>query len=540
MTIYEGKPVCGGIAIGSIAVFSNPVAVIQQTLVQDKTAEWNRFLQAKQTADAQLATLFNQTFARLGEEEAEIFDVHRLMLQDPTLLQPVSQYIQQEGKNAAWAVQLVAQQLSNTFLQIDDEYMSARSADILDLANRVINILLNHTQTFILHQPSILLADTLTPSETAQLDKDKILAFVTRQGSSNSHTAILARTMNIPSIVQADIPLDSSLTGQTMAVDGYNGVCYLTPTPAVLQKMKEQMQKNLQHRQRLQSMRGLPSITATGNPIRLYANISTPQDLSSVLQNDAEGIGLFRSEFLYIGRNTLPTEEEQFTAYKKVAQGMQGKKVIIRTMDIGADKKATCLPLPPEENPALGCRGIRISLSQPHLLQTQLRAIYRASAYGSIAIMFPMVSSLWEVQECKKIAAQVRAQLQQEGIAFSTVQLGIMIETPAAALISDTLAHEVDFFSVGTNDLTQYTLAVDRQNPALDAFCNPHHPAVLALLRLVAQNARKAGIWAGICGDLAADTTLTQTFLEMGYDELSVPSDKILELRSVVRSIHIP
>lgn len=539
MTTREGNAVCGGIAIGKILLFERPDSEISTALAKDKAAEWLRFTKAKELADSQLAALYEKALADIGAEQAEIFDVHRMMLEDLDYVEAIQALIEEHGYNAPWAVSQIGQQFSGVFADKDDEYMKARADDVLDISDCLIDIMLNRKKNIELTQPVIIVAENLTPSETVQMDKSKILAFVTREGSSNSHTAILARTMNIPSIIHVDIPLQPTLSGKTMIVDGFEGVCYLDPDDETLEEMHAKQQQEIQRGLLLEEMRGLPSVTAAGRKINLYANIGTPEDLPIALQGDAEGIGLFRSEFLYLGRTNLPSEDEQFECYKKVAEGMAGKRVIIRTMDIGADKKADYLKLKAEENPALGFRAIRICLENNSLFKTQLRAIYRASAFGAVSIMLPMIASVWEVQQCKRVAEQVREELLAEDVAVGEVEIGIMIETPAAVMISDELAKEVEFFSVGTNDLTQYTLAIDRQNPRLDKFYDAHHPAVLRMLRMVAENAHANGIWAGICGELGADPTLTETFLDMGYDELSVFPGRILELRKIVRDSSI-
>ncbi|MDL2324159.1 phosphoenolpyruvate--protein phosphotransferase [Ruminococcaceae bacterium OttesenSCG-928-A16] len=536
MIALRGKSVCVGVAIGQVFVYRKPDIDVSDTPAENPTDEWARFLAARQLADTQLAALYAKTLDTLGPQHAEIFDVHRMMLEDPDYTEAVQALITNDNKNAAWAVLQTGQQFAGVFAGLEDAYMKDRATDVLDISNRLVEILLGSQANIQLTSPAIIMAEDLTPSETVQIDKDKILAFVTRQGSANSHTAILARTMNIPSVVQVEvgIPL-AALHGKTMVVNGFTGECFLDPDEATLAEMKNLQQQHKARRNALEKMRGLASTTKGGRFIHLYANIGSAEDLPRALAGDAEGIGLFRSEFLYLGRSTLPSEEEQFEAYKKVAEGMQGKKVIIRTMDIGADKQAAALHLEREENPALGYRALRICLDRPELFKTQLRAIYRASVYGNIAIMFPMVASLWEVQACKQAAKEAREELNAEGIPFGAVEIGIMIETPAAVMLADELAKEVEFFSVGTNDLTQYTLAIDRQNAKLDRFYNPHHPAILKMLQMVVDSAHRAGIWAGICGELAADTSLTETFLQMGFDELSVTPGKILELRSIVR-----
>ena len=537
MTTHQGKGVFPGIAFGRVYFLEKTCGEIERAAAGSADEEWTRFLAAKAEADGQLEALFEKTVIELGEEQAMIIEVQRLMLEDGDFLDAIADKIKAKGQSAAYAVFETGQQFSDFFTSLEDPYMNARAADILDLSQRLTDILLGRTKTHTLTGPTVVVAEDLSPSQTLQLDRAHIKAFVTRQGSSISHTAILARTMNIPCIVQADIPLDPELTGVESIVCGKKGICYLNPNPTVRAEMEERLAKALAQKALLDKLRGQKTITKGGRTIRLYANIGGVDDLTAVLEQDAEGIGLFRSEFSYLSREDYPTEEELFESYRKVAETMGEKQVIIRTLDIGADKQVGYFNLDPEENPALGLRGIRICIDRPEIFRTQLRAIYRASAYGNIAIMFPMIASLWELRHCKEIAAQVRRELTREGLPTGEVEIGIMIETPAAVILAEDLAKEADFFSVGTNDLTQYTLAIDRQNSKLDRFYDPRHPAVIEMLRQIAAAARKGGIWAGICGELAADLELTPLFLDMGFDELSVSPAYVLELRKRIRDL---
>lgn len=527
-----GRPVYEGVAIGRIYVHSK-----QQTVTDKKCAdiekELARFNEAKETAREELQVLYDKTLKEIGEEQAAIIEVQSLFLDDLDFIEGIEDMIK-AGSDAAFSVHEIGDAQASTFAALDDEYMKARATDIRDISDRLVRILTGAAQGFRMDEPGIIVAEDLTPSETVALDKDKILAFVTRQGSSNSHTAILARVMNIPSLVLTDIDIDQSLNGRTMIVDGFAGNYYIDPDDATMKAMLEKKEKAGAYKAGLESYRGKESVTRKGQHVSLFANIGSPDDIKYVLDGDAEGIGLLRSEFLYLGRDSFPTEDELFEAYRKVVEAMNGKKVVIRTLDIGADKKVDYFNLTPEENPALGYRGIRICLTQKDIFRTQLRAIYRASSYGKVAIMFPMIISEKEIEEIKKSCEEVEAELKAEGVPLNPVEHGIMIETPAAAVMSDQLAPLVDFFSVGTNDLTQYTLAIDRQNEKLDAFYDAHHPAIMRLLAMIAQNAHKAGIWAGICGELAGDLSLTDEFLKMGYDELSVAPSRILELRKNV------
>ncbi len=527
-----GRPAYSGVAIGRAYVYHKQCSELPASC-GDAGKEQQKFDEAKETARRQLQQLFEKTKQEIGEEQAMIIDVQMMMLDDLDYLESVADMIK-DGAGAAQAAQDSGEFFSAAFAAMDDEYMKARAVDVKDVSSRIVKILCGDQGGLVMEQPGILVAEDLTPSETVQLPKDKILAFVTRQGSSNSHTAILARIMNIPSLVQTDISLDAQLDGKLMVVDGFDGTYYVEPDEATLAAMQEKQQKAAQSRRQLEAYRGRPSVTKTGRKINLYANIGSPEDVKAVLAGDAEGIGLLRSEFLYLGRDTAPTEEELFEAYRTVVEGMQGRRVVIRTLDIGADKKVDYFGLDAEENPALGYRGIRICLDKDEIFRPQMRAIYRAAAYGRVSVMFPMITSLWEVREIKAFCEKIRRELAAEGIPFGEAELGIMVETPAAALASRELAKEVDFFSVGTNDLTQYTLAIDRQNAKLDRFYDAHHPAVLALLSMIAASARQAGIWCGICGELGADPTLTEEFIKMGYDELSVSPGRVLELRKII------
>ena len=527
-----GRPVFSGVAIGRAYIYKKQQAALP-TSCGDASVEQRHFEEAKEEARAQLQALFEKTCKEIGEEQGMIIDVQMMMLDDLDYLESIEAMIK-NGASAAEAVKETGDTFAAAFAAMDDDYMKARAVDVKDLSTRIVTILCGGKTGFSMEEPGILVAEDLTPSETVQMPKDKILAFVTRQGSSNSHTAILARIMNIPSLVQTQINLDDEIDGKQMIVDGFEGCYYIEPDEQTLAVMKEKRHATEEYRQQLEAYRGKESVTRGGRKINLFANIGNPDDLVHVIEGDAEGVGLMRSEFLYLGRTDFPTEEELFEAYKKVVEGLGGRRVVIRTLDIGADKQADYFGLEHEENPALGLRGIRICLEREDVFRPQMRAIYRASAYGPVSVMFPMIASLWEVRKVKEFCAKIREELIAEGVAVGEVELGIMIETPAAAIMSAQLAKEVDFFSVGTNDLTQYTLAIDRQNPNLDAFYDAHHPAVLELLRQVAHNAHEAGIWAGICGELGADASLTETFLEMGYDELSVSPGRVLELRKKV------
>ena len=538
MEIRAGKSVSSGIAEGRLFVFSKEKPDIGRRSVNDPQEEIARYQAAAAKAGEQLMALQKKTQEEVGAEEAEIFEAHQMMLEDPDFVEGITGLIEQESVNAEYAVQVTAEQFAAVFESMDDDYMRGRAADVRDIGARL-NAILTNTQTGAedMTEPSIVLAEDLAPSETMQFDKSKLLAIVTQKGSGNSHTAILARTMNIPCLVSADIELDPALGGHTAIVDGMTGQIYIDPdeeTAAGLHGKKEQENAR---RALLQQMKGLPTETKSGRRIHLYSNIGGPADVDAVLENDSEGVGLFRSEFLYIGKEDYPTEEEQFEVYKEVLSRLEGRKVIIRTLDIGADKKADYFGLPHEENPAMGFRAIRICLERPEVFRTQLRAIYRAAVYGTAAIMFPMIISVEEVKRIKEIVAGVKEELAAEGNPYGEAELGIMVETPAAAVIADQLAPEVDFFSLGTNDLTQYTLAIDRQNQSLDNIYNPHHEAVLRLIEYTCKCAHEHGAWCGICGELGADPELTERFVAMGMDELSVSPGRTLELRSRIRGI---
>ncbi len=533
MVVYQGKGVFPGVAFGSIHLLQKLNAIIEDVRVQDTDGEWDRFLKGKEDADKQLEALFEKTKRELGEEEANIIDVQRMMLEDGDYNDAVEKLIKEDRCSAPYAVSQAGQQFAEFFASLDDPYMKARATDVRDVSQRMTDTLLGRRTSLQFSQPVIVVAEDLTPSETLQMDKAKIRAFVIRKGSANSHTAILARMMNIPCIVQADIPLEPSLTAKDMIIDGETGMCYLEPDEETGAGLLAKQKEELARKEVLDKLRGMPTVTKSGKTVRLFSNIGSVDDLEAVHANDSEGIGLFRSEFLYLGREDYPTEDELFEAYRKVAEGMGGKQVVIRTLDIGADKKVDYFKLDEEENPALGLRGVRICIDRPELFRTQLRAVYRASAFGNVAVMFPMIASLWEVRRCKEIAADVRGELTEEGIFIGEVELGIMIETPAAVI----LAKEVDFFSVGTNDLTQYTLAIDRQNNKLEQFYDPLHPAVIEMLRKIAGAANENGIWAGICGELAANPAITAELVEMGFDELSVSPVFTLDLRKRIREI---
>ena len=538
MVVCQGKSVLKGIAIGKIYLYEKQEYVLEQKQVADAEAEVARFEAAKETAIGQLDDLYEKALAEAGEEQAMIFDVHKMMLDDGDYLDAITGLIRSEKVNAEYAVHTTGEQFAAVFASMDDEYMKARSADVKDISGRVIRILAGIGDGSIAsEEPVILLADDLTPSETVSLDKSKILAFVTRNGSANSHTAILARSMNIPALVQTDVELLKEYHGMDAVVDGLDGKLYLDPEEAVLAELVQKKEACGRERAELEKLIGLDNVTRDGRKINVYANIGSPEDVDKVLLNDAGGIGLFRSEFLYLGREDYPSEEEQFEIYKEVLSRMEGKKVIIRTMDIGADKQVDYFKLPKEENPAMGYRAIRICLDRIDVFKTQLRAIYRASVYGTAAIMFPMIISVKEILRIKEIVEEVKAELTAAGIEIAPVELGIMVETPAAVMISEELAKEVSFFSIGTNDLTQYTLAIDRQNQSLDTIYDSHHPAVLRMIRMTIENGHKGGAWVGICGELGADTTLTKTFVDMGIDELSVSPTYVLGLRKAIREI---
>ena len=536
MEQYQGKSVFGGVAIGRIHVFSKGQQQVKRIKVQDTEAEKKRYREAVQTAITELQGLYDKALKEVGEANAAIFEMHQMMLEDEDFTESVENIIDSQSVNAEYAVASTGDNFAQMFASMDDEYMRGRAADVKDISERLVSVLNGASrQQMDADEPVIVMAVDLAPSETVQMDKDKVLSFVTTQGSVNSHTAILARTMSILALIGVDMPLDAELEGKFAIVDGDNGTVYIDPSEDVLAQMQEKKEQAEEKKQLLQQLKGKETITKDGKKIKLYANIGNSKDLAMVLQNDAEGIGLFRSEFLYLEKEDYPTENEQFMVYKMVAETMAGKQVIIRTLDIGADKQCDYFNMDPEDNPALGYRAIRICLTRPEVFKTQLRALYRASAFGNISIMYPMITSVWEVKQIKKIVEEVKEELRSQNIEFGEVAQGIMIETPAAVMISRELAKEVDFFSIGTNDLTQYTLAIDRQNPKLDDFYDAHHPAVLEMIRMVAQNAHAEGIWAGICGELGADLELTEQFLQMGIDELSVSPGRILPIRKIVR-----
>ena len=534
-----GKGVSKGVAAGPISFYRRPSGEIPRRSVTDTAAELARFHDACETAKEQLGVLHDKALAEAGEDAAMLFEAHQMMLDDLDFVESIEGLIENDRLNAEAAVSDTGAQFAEMFAAMDDSYMQARAADIRDISARVIGILTGEGESGIVSDvPCIVAADDLAPSETVQLDKSLILGFITSAGSANSHTAILARTMGIPAIIGAGAALKSELEGKYAILDGQTGEAVIEPDDAERERLLKKQAKEKALKELLDQLKGKPNVTKDGRNVMVYCNIGSPADIDAVLQNDGGGIGLFRSEFLYLQGSDYPTEDEQFEAYKTVTERMGGKRVIIRTLDIGADKQADYFHLDKEENPAMGLRAIRICLTRPEVFRTQLRALYRASAYGKIAIMFPMITSVWEVQEIKRICRNIRAELAEEGVPMADkVELGIMIETPAAVMMSAELAREVDFFSVGTNDLTQYTLAVDRQGVGLDRFFDAHHPAVLRMLRMAAENAHKAGIWIGICGELGADAELIETFLSMGIDELSVSPSAVLPLRSAIRSI---
>lgn len=534
-----GKGVSKGVAAGPISFYRRASGVIPRHEVSDAAAELERFRAARETAKVQLGALYEKALAEAGEDAAMLFEAHQMMLEDLDFVESIEGMIENDRVNAEAAVSDTGAQFAEMFAAMDDSYMQARAADIRDISARVIGILTGEGESGIVSDvPCIVAADDLAPSETVQLDKSLILGFITSAGSANSHTAILARTMGIPAIISAGDALQPEMEGKYAIIDGQTGEAVIEPDDAERERLLKKQAKEKALKELLDQLKGKPNVTKDGRNVMVYCNIGSPADIDAVLQNDGGGIGLFRSEFLYLQGSDYPTEDEQFEAYKTVTERMGGRRVIIRTLDIGADKQADYFHLDKEENPAMGLRAIRICLTRPEVFRTQLRALYRASAYGKIAIMFPMITSVWEVQEIKRICRNIRTELAEEGVPMADkVELGIMIETPAAVMMSAELAREVDFFSVGTNDLTQYTLAVDRQGVGLDRFFDAHHPAVLRMLRMAAENAHKAGIWIGICGELGADAELIETFLSMGIDELSVSPSAVLPLRSAIRSI---
>ena len=535
MNVYQGNSVFGGIAIGHLCVYQKGEQQVTRQKIEDVEAEVKRFQVAREAAQAQLGELYDKAVKEVGEANAAIFEMHQMLLEDEDYQDSVENIIRTQQVNAEYATAVTSDHFSSMFAEMDDDYMKERAADIRDISERVIaNLNGENKSKVVTDEPVIILADDLAPSETVQLEKDKVLSFVTVHGSVNSHTAILARTMGIPALVSTEMELTQDLDGKLAVVDGNHGTIYVDPDAETMEKMKTLKKEEEEKKELLQTFKNKESITLDGKRVLTYANIGNVKDLALVLQNGAEGIGLFRSEFLYLESETYPTEEEQFEVYKKVAETMAGKRVIIRTLDIGADKQADYFELAKEENPAMGVRAIRICLTRPEIFKTQLRALFRASAYGNIAIMYPMITSLSEIAQIKEIVEEVKAELDADGVPYGTPEQGIMIETPAAATISDLLAKEVDFFSIGTNDLTQYTLAIDRQNQSLDAFFDAHHIAVLRMIYQTVQNAHKAGIWCGICGELGADSDLTELFLAMGIDELSVSPGRLLTIRRLI------
>ncbi len=541
MVIYDGKAVFEGIAIGRISVYKKQEQKVKRVKIDDIEAEKKRYADARDTAIEQLKALYDKAVKEVGESGAEIFEAHQLMVDDEDYIESVENIIETESVNAEYAVAQTGDNFAKMFMEMEEEYFRGRAADIKDITERILNALSGAGGDGIVSdEPVIVVADDLAPSETVQMDKDKILSFVTVHGSANSHTSILAKTMSIPAIIGCPIPLSEEVDGKMAVVDGYEGKVYVEPDDDILAVKKKLLLEEEEKKNLLERLKGRENVTLDGQKINLYANIGNTKDLGLVLENDAGGIGLFRSEFIYLGSDDYPTEEEQFAIYKQVAQTLAGKKVIIRTLDIGADKQADYFELPKEENPAMGLRAIRICLTRPEVFKTQLRAILRASAFGKISIMFPMIISVDEVKKIKTIVDEVKKELDDAGITYDkNIELGIMIETPAAVMMADELAEEVDFFSVGTNDLTQYTLAIDRQNQSLDDFYDSHHPAIMRMLKMIADAAHRHNAWAGICGELGADLSLTKEFLAMGYDELSVSPGRILPIRKTVLETNV-
>ena len=536
MQVYSGKSVFCGIAIGKISVYKKNEQQVKRVRTEDTKGELARYEAAKAAAVEQLQELYQKALKEVGEANAAIFEIHQMMLDDGDYNESVENIIETQKVNAEYAVAVTGDNFAQMFRAMDDDYMRERAADVKDISERVLSVLHGgQKRKVVTDEPVIIVADDLAPSETVQLEKDMVLSFVTVHGSVNSHTAILARTMAVPALIGTEeLPLDDTVDGKLAVVDGLNGKIYVEPDAQTLEEMQKRQQAEQEKKELLQLLKGKENVTLDGKKIMLYANIGNIKDLATVIQNDAGGIGLFRSEFIYLEKDRYPTEEEQFSIYKTAVETMAGKRVIIRTLDIGADKQCEYFKMDKEENPALGYRAIRICLTRPEIFKTQLRALFRASAYGNLAIMYPMITSLWEVKRIKEIVEEVKAELNAEQLEFGNPQQGIMIETPAAVMMSGELAKEVDFFSIGTNDLTQYTLAIDRQNPKLDKFYDAHHPAVLSMIRMTVENAHKAGIWAGICGELGADTSLTKEFLAMGVDELSVSPGSILPIRKII------
>ena len=538
MKVATGKSILKGIAIGKLKIYRKEAAQTSRTSTLTPEEEYARFQAAQKAAQEQLGELYEKALDEVGEDNAAIFEIHQMMLEDEDYVDAVKGILDSQGATAEYAVTATGENFAAAFAAMEDPYMQARSADVKDISRRVVNILAGTDAGAVQgDEPAILVADDLTPSETVQLDKSKLLGFITRGGSTNSHTAILARTMGIPALIGVDY--DESWDGELAVLDGYNQCVYVDPAAELLSTMEAKRRADLEQASLLQGLKKKPNVTLDGTEIQVYANIGNGGDVGLVLQNDAQGIGLFRSEFLYLDGDDYPTEEEQFAVYKRVAETMAGKKVIIRTLDIGADKQADYFGLDHEENPALGYRAIRICLTRRDVFKTQLRAILRASAFGTVSIMFPMIISVREVRDAKEILEECRAELKAQGVPMGEVEIGVMIETPASVMIADELAQEVQFFSLGTNDLTQYTLAIDRQNPKLDAFYNPHHPAILRMIRMTVEAGHRHGCWVGICGELGADPALTETFLRMGVDELSVSPSAILPLRKRIRALDL-
>ena len=540
MITLTGKSVFGGVSIGKIAFYKRNEQQIKRWHVDDTESEVKRFEDAKAKAVAELQELYQKAMSDVGETNAMIFEIHQMMLEDLDYIESIINIITAQQVNAEYAVGTTADNFAAMFSAMDDAYMQGRAADVKDVSERILNILSGAEKVaFATDEPVIVAADDLVPSETVQLDKEKVLGFATMYGSSNSHTAILARTMNIPAIIGLGEELKPEYDGKFAVIDGFDGKIYIDPDEETLAAMKKKQAEDIERKKLLEQLKGKENVTLSGQHINIYANIGNSSDVGAVLKNDAGGIGLFRSEFLYLENETFPTEEQQFAVYKTVAENMAGKKVIIRTLDIGADKQVDYFELDKEENPALGYRAIRICLTRQEVFKTQLRALLRASAYGNISIMFPMIIAVDEVRKIKQILKEVKDELREQGIPFKDVEIGVMIETPAAVMVSEQLAQEVDFFSIGTNDLTQYTLAIDRQNPKLDEFYDAHHPAVLKLIQMTIENGHKGGAWVGICGELGADLELTETFLRMGVDELSVSPTFVLPIRNRVRSLDL-
>ena len=538
MQCFQGKSVYKGIVMGPVAVLKKNDYQVKRARIEDSEAEVKRVKEAVEVSKKQLGRLYDKAVREVGEASAAIFEVHQMMLEDEDYLESMENMIRTELVNAEYAAAATGDNFAEMFAAMDDEYMKARSADVKDISERLVRNLSGEGDNDLSSmEPSVIVADDLSPSETVQMDKEKILAFVTVHGSTNSHTAILARMMNIPALIGVPMDLNGLKTGMTAVVDGFSGQVIFEPEEDVRKETEKRMQEEAEKQKLLEELKGKENVTPDGRKINIYANIGSVGDLGYVMENDAGGIGLFRSEFLYLGRNDFPTEEEQFQAYKQAVQTMAGKKVIIRTLDIGADKQVEYFNLGKEENPALGYRAIRICLKQPEIFKAQLRALFRAAVYGNLSVMYPMITSTEEVEKIYAIVAEVEEELKKQEVQYKIPEQGIMIETPAAVMISDRLAEMVDFFSIGTNDLTQYTLAIDRQNEQLDDFYNPHHEAVLRMIRMVVENAHKCGKWAGICGELGADLTLTEQFVRMGVDELSVAPSMILKLRKVVREM---